>query len=76
MKVMGTIVLFIRICVSRWRISWFYAAPTLDVGVFMSFLFFCTATNVCNVFEIAKCFSRKIKLFSIYIRLLKSVIGC
>ncbi len=40
MKVMGTIVLFIRICVSRWRISWFYAAPTLDVGVFMSFLFF------------------------------------
>ncbi len=40
MKVIGTIVLFIRICVSRWRISWFYAAPTLGVGVFMSFLFF------------------------------------
>ncbi len=68
---MGTDVLFIRICVSRWRISWFYAAPTLGVGVFMSFLFFCTATNVCNVFGIAKYFREKIKNFSIYIRLLK-----
>ena len=74
MKVMGTIVLFIRICVSRWHISFFYAAPTLGVGVFMKFLFFCYAANICNVFDNAKYFRDKTKLFSIDIGFSKRII--
>jgi len=63
MKVMGTNILFIRICVSRWHISLFYAAPALGVGgwgrikvVSMKLSTYSIAANVCNVFDNAKYF--------------------